>query len=207
MLIYRCFAIILDRKIKYVVLTIAFCIVVSVCTLISVVAYKHVEMFRLISVRDFKSLTGVIHYMTQLNLAQIVLYTAVTVSTTGLIFQYVGRCLMNNKGYYEYLRSCRSSRMAVIFILDQLFNLIFTAMVSSSRYQIRRSYFHYQNFSLSLAAYFFYWTFEDIKNAVRQTGMASKSMPSVPNETGNQDDSELPASAKVNKQNDSRNKV
>lgn len=190
MLIYRCYTILLDRKLKHFVSALASVVVIAVCVLITLVAFAHVKMFAHFKVMDIKSILESIDYMINLNVAQIILYVTVTISCTGIIFHYIGRCLMNNQGYYEYLRSSKSSRLAIIFIMDQLANLIWTSLVSTSAFQMNRSYFHYQNFSLALAAYFFYWTFEDIKGAVQQTGISSKSAPNLQSKSNNHEEGE-----------------
>lgn len=152
-------------------------LVAAVAILISVLAERHVELFHFYFKRDFKRMSVPAKLMTDLNMAQIVLYITVTMTSTGVIFHYIGRNLMNNEGYYEYLRKSKSARLAVIFTLDQLTNLIWTALVSSGYTRMTRTYFHYQNFSLALAAIFYYYaTFEDIKKAVRETASASKSL-------------------------------
>lgn len=177
MLIYRCYLILLDDRIKKIVTVVSAVFVATMAILISILASVHVDLFRYFFKRDFRGMQGPAKIMTDLNMAQIVLYTSVTMCATGIIFHYIGRNLMNNEGYYEYLRKSHSARLAVLFMLDQVTNLIWTALVSSGYTRMTRTYFHYQNFSLAVAALFYYYaTFEDIKKAVRETASASKSL-------------------------------
>lgn len=183
LLIYRCRILLLNKNLKNATTIIFSTFVAAVAVLMSILAYTHVDMFYYLgrmrtSRREFFATLAL---MTQLNISLVVLYTVTTLFSTFIIFYYTGKNLMNSDGFFAYLNRSKSAKLAILFFLDQMANLTWTAIISGD-VPVTRSYFHYQTLSLALAGLFFYEsTFEGLRKAAKATTIPSKSINSPNN--------------------------
>jgi hypothetical protein len=151
LLVYRTYIIIAEQKLRRIVAVVAGILFTSVVVLLSVLSHIHLIYYNLRINNRFSESAPYESVLLSLNFAQIILFAFGMISSTGIIFYYIGGKILNRVGFLGYLSTSTSAKLAILFVASQLTDIIWNAIAFRTRDRTSRCYFHYSLLCLTIA--------------------------------------------------------
>jgi hypothetical protein len=168
----RSYLVIKDRKIKlFSIITTGTLSIGLLISLISLV-YWHIHMAT--RSNPMQERVHALEKTSKYNLAQLILFSSMIFENTILLIAYIGRNLIQNEGYLNYLKKSFTAKLGLLLLIDQTVELIITILQFRGVFKISKTYVHATNITLVLFAKFYlYASVLDVSNAVRTQNRSS----------------------------------